>query len=475
MLGNLHCVCHGFCGSSDAPSTATPFVLAERTSYGWHEEELVPSAPRQVESLLEPDIVNYATGLHYPVLGPPVRSGEVWHLHAQSGKRFQKGLFSLCLNGFTLSPTSGKGFEGDELSISWSPFSLVQSCRLHTVDADKSRPNLRLFRVSIFSHSWSHILAVEGKNADQDRARWVAEIARVLRLLTQSLFPEFSHSVEPLPMAQWTITRILAGYLLLCHDTGTLLLYCELHAHRDCVASFNVYADERCTSQLMTMNIKVTTKVSEVVGVDCSCFSINGKHFSARTCAEKMLWLRAISNIKVKLEHQRENPTPTDIMHYREAILESARSLEERYGSSRLFPLSSRRVTRRPSAASEAALMSATEANRQEVSSNEELNDTLREPDMVGEALHPDGVVTLTELGPATRFLGRPVEGAQHEMLRGVETVCKGASCLTTNQTQDVEQEFVAAHHVCGTEDLGTKCESGLAGFVEPADRKSVV
>merc|ERR1712136_358919 len=149
------------------------------------------------------------------------------------------------------------------------------------------------------------------------------------------------------------------------------------------------------------MNIKVTTKVSEVVGVDCSCFSINGKHFSARTCAEKMLWLRAISNIKVKLEHQRENPTPTEIMHYREAILESARSLEERYGSSRLFPLSSRRVTRRPSAASEAALMCATEANRQEVSSNEELNDTLREPDMVGEALHPDGVVTLTELGPA--------------------------------------------------------------------------
>ena len=38
--------------------------------------------------------------------------------------------------------------------------------------------------------------------------------------------------------------------------------------------------------------------VSERVGIDCSCFSLGDHHFSTRTCAEKMLWLRAISNVK---------------------------------------------------------------------------------------------------------------------------------------------------------------------------------
>ena len=37
------------------------------------------------------------------------------------------------------------------------------------------------------------------------------------------------------------------------------------------------------------------------MGIDCSCFSLGDHHFSTRTCAEKMLWLRAISNVKAQL------------------------------------------------------------------------------------------------------------------------------------------------------------------------------
>ena len=43
---------------------------------------------------------------------------------------------------------------------------------------------------------------------------------------------------------------------------------------------------------------KLCSGVSERVGIDCSCFSLGDHHFSTRTCAEKMLWLRAISNVK---------------------------------------------------------------------------------------------------------------------------------------------------------------------------------
>merc|ERR1712107_188421 len=69
------------------------------------------------------------------------------------------------------------------------------------------------------------------------------------------------------------------------------------------------------------------TTVSERVGVDCSCFSLGEQHFSTRTCAEKMLWLRAISNVKVKLRHWASNPSASDLQNYRGSVLEQARSL----------------------------------------------------------------------------------------------------------------------------------------------------
>ena len=44
------------------------------------------------------------------------------------------------------------------------------------------------------------------------------EVSRALRILTQSLFPSFQLAVFPLPGASWTLTRLLAGYMLLYDD-----------------------------------------------------------------------------------------------------------------------------------------------------------------------------------------------------------------------------------------------------------------
>merc|ERR1711879_236667 len=51
-----------------------------------------------------------------------------------------------------------------------------------------------------------------------------------------------------------------------------------------------------------------------------------GHLFSARTIAERKLWLRALSNIKVKLQHGAPEADEEALRHYRVAILEHART-----------------------------------------------------------------------------------------------------------------------------------------------------
>jgi hypothetical protein len=80
---------------------------------------------------------------------------------------------------------------------------------------------------------------------------------------------------------------------------------------------------------VMHVAMGVHTCISERVGVDCSCFSIDGHHFSARSSAEKAFWLRAISNVKVKLRHRAENPSPQELAHYRTSVADGARFLRD--------------------------------------------------------------------------------------------------------------------------------------------------
>lgn len=281
-----------------------------------------PRTPSRPPS--ERSIVNYCAELNLPLSGPPLREAEVWHLLPREGQNFEKVNLSLHANGYRIRPLDTTR---PPISIAWSPFSLVQACRLHNVKADNALPWLRLFKVSVFHHGITYFFAAQGASADTERARWVADIARALRVLTQSLFIPFSLSTSSVLGAEWTTTRLLAGYILLCNNQDVALVYCELHAHRDCEAKFVAYKDDICDARIMCISIGVQTVVSERVGVDCSCFSVDGHHFSTRSAQEKTLWLRAISNVKVKLRHCAENPTHNELAHYRAAILESANNV----------------------------------------------------------------------------------------------------------------------------------------------------
>lgn len=72
------------------------------------------------------------------------------------------------------------------------------------------------------------------------------------------------------------------------------------------------------------MDIYITSRsvCCEKVGMNCSCFCVDEHQFSTRTLSERKLWLRAISNVKVKLQNEAPAPTIEEIEHYRFAIKE---------------------------------------------------------------------------------------------------------------------------------------------------------
>lgn len=279
-------------------------------------------------------LVSYSADSQAPLLEPPLRSGQVWHLR-NGGRDIAQTTLTLHPNGFCVSDVpvgpeaeaSSQSTPPAAMKVAWSPFSLVQACRLHSTQADRKVPHMRLFKVSIFHHGLTHIFATQGATADAERARWVADVSRAIRRLTQSLFPAFGVRVEPAPGAIWTARRLLAGYLMLYDELGVSCVYAELQAHLSESAAFFCYEDESCATPLLSVHVDMSTPVSERVGVDCSCFGLGEHHFSARTCQEKVFWLRAISNVKVKLRHGAEAPTPADLRNFRRAVLEQSRQL----------------------------------------------------------------------------------------------------------------------------------------------------
>lgn len=270
-------------------------------------------------------VLQYAVSVDQPLRGMPVRQGKLWYLLAE--EKIELVEFSLYVNGFSFA------HEGNEVSVSLSPFVLVRNCKFQESYSNLNLMDLKIFKVSLFTQNMSFYYGVRGTDdsqAEEERQRWVMEIARAVQLVTQSLFPPFSISCEPLDSVVTTLRRLMAGYLLY-HDGVAVatVLYCELHPHCDVKdhARLSFYENELCQRVVMEIRVTVGTICCEKVGVNCSCFCIDGHQFSTRTCAERKLWLRAISNIKVKLQNRAPTPTGEDIRHYRNAIEEHIDSI----------------------------------------------------------------------------------------------------------------------------------------------------
>jgi hypothetical protein len=275
--------------------------------------------------------------------------------------RFDRASLTLYANGFAIAVADGD--KKRDHAVVFSPFSSVQACRLHSTQADVMFQRICLFKVSIFHYGETHYFAAHVDDLDQsessqsladletkragranhalwfgmankksrpnpneiERVRWVADISRAMRNFTRSLFPEFEFAVDPFPGKP--SSRLLAGYVLLCEEDSVALVYLELSVYWSGRAPLRVYEDERCERKLMQILLDDRSSVSERAGVGCSCFAIEGHNFTVRSVAEKALWLRTLSNIKVKVRNNAENPSVADMKVYRDSIREYVRGI----------------------------------------------------------------------------------------------------------------------------------------------------
>jgi len=263
----------------------------------------------------------YSCAPDQQLLGVPIREGSLWHLSAQD--RFEPVAFSLYVNGFSFSTP-----DGCEASVALSPFSLVRNCRFQSGECSK----LKSFKVSLMEPEPCCYFAVRSsceREADEERSDWVLGLSHTILLITDSLLPSFSVTCDPLPHVPATARRLMAGYLIHREDANSLtVLYCELQAHYGDFARFAMYEDELCESHIMDILITETSECKDVVGINCSCFVIDQHHFASQTPSERKLWLRALSNVKVKIQNKAPEPMEEDLMYFRLSIREHILALE---------------------------------------------------------------------------------------------------------------------------------------------------
>merc|ERR1719221_2488030 len=131
-----------------------------------------------------------------------------------------------------------------------------------------------------------------------------------------------------------THRRIMAGYLMHHDDVAIAsVLYCELHPQHHEHGKLVVYENELCQVVVMEICITERSTCCEKVGISCSCFSVEDHLFSTRTLAERKLWLRAISNVKVKLQNRAPSPKAEELQEYRSAIKDHIRASKSAFQS----------------------------------------------------------------------------------------------------------------------------------------------
>lgn len=316
MLATPLCRC--ICGSSGR-SSSDPFDASK--ALGEDSRTEFEDTPSKSPKTHHRGVLSYEATANQPLRGVPIREEPLWLL--SSDEEVCSVNVSLYVNGISFKHNE------QELSFSFSPFVLVRNCKFQATTRDGiDLSTFKCFKVSMFTQGACFYFGVreksdpEGaKEAEEERSRWVLDIARAVRLVTQSLFPTFDISCDSIAEVPQTHTRLMAGYLA-HHDDAecTSVLYCELHPQCEDKGRLIVYENESCEECLREIMITERSTCCEKVGISCSCFTVEEHLFSARSLAERKLWLRAISNIKVKVQNRAPNPTVEETKQYRMAI-----------------------------------------------------------------------------------------------------------------------------------------------------------
>lgn len=284
--------------------------------------EEIDEAPFQPPAIT--GLLSYSVAVDQPLRGVPIREGELWYLSAE--EQVEPVTFTLYVNGFMFLQN------GREVSISLEPFALVRNCKFQSNYSNLNLSDFKIFKVSLFTQGICYYYGVRGvdeRHAEEERSRWVLDISRAMRLVTQSLFPPFNISCDPVVNVAQTEKRLMAGYLIHHDDSySASVLYCELHPQNEDQAKLVLYENELCRTQVMEVFLTDRSVCCEKVGINCSCFVVESHQFSSRTLSERKLWLRAISNVKVKLQNRAPPPAHEELTHYRAAIKDHIHSIK---------------------------------------------------------------------------------------------------------------------------------------------------
>ena len=127
----------------------------------------------------------------------------------------------------------------------------------------------KIFKISLFAQGACYYFGIRGtteRDAEEERSRWVLDISRIMRLVTQSLFPIFQISCDPSHMES-SKSRLMAGYLVHYDDCFTAsVLYCELHVNTQDHSRLIFYEDDTCTHPLSEIYITERSICCEKIG-----------------------------------------------------------------------------------------------------------------------------------------------------------------------------------------------------------------
>lgn len=223
---------------------------------------------------------------------------------------------------------------GQVQSFAWAPFSVVREGPMAPA---KTSEALQIFSVCIPTYQKQLLFATSGENAHVQRCKWLRKLSRSLGSAMRSFFPASAISVEPLESAPCTVTRLLAGHLLLRGDDATAFSpYCELRAPFQGPATLAVYSCERCEKCMFTIEIAPETPILEQDGIGNTCFNICTKRFCARSVLERNVWIWAFKFVQEELHGTSRNWTAKDFNCFRELVLERLVQLELLQAADRL-------------------------------------------------------------------------------------------------------------------------------------------
>lgn len=264
---------------------------------------------------LDSGMLFFDTSVSAVVEGELLRTGKLFALddHDHCLHEWQVLLFS---TGIYAAPSSEIGTLE---SFGWSPFTEVNTLQM---DGKASAiGTLPAFTLRLFGSDQGLILATQGANADYDCFRWVSVMNCAILSFSRSLFPTFKPTAEPLSSVPETFTRVLAGYLIREESHGIVSVpYCELHAHSGNSARFAMYEDSSCKRLESSLYIRAGNSLIASEKSESACFFLHGRNFSARSFAERKLWVKAIRNIRVKVQNHAPDPTLQELATWRRSV-----------------------------------------------------------------------------------------------------------------------------------------------------------